>query len=172
MKALSEFLNESKSFTSNPNIKELEKGLTVRITNNKKNISGPGTFTFGSPSKIGKIVSIDKNEVTVEINKKTITVTAVGSNGNMGGDFEIVNESAKLSDRQLEFKKWPAPKKMSDVSQYLRKIGRVTSLELATEIMDTFVNTWKYKAGVVLTLAQKWSKPSDVDMLRTASKSM
>jgi hypothetical protein len=93
MKALNEFLNESKSFTSNPNIKELKKGLTVRITNNKKNISGPGTFTFGSASKIGKIVSIDKNEVTVEINKKTITVTTVGSNGNMGGDFEIVNES-------------------------------------------------------------------------------
>ena len=85
---------------------------------------------------------------------------------------ELVNESAGLSGRQLEFKKWPAPKKMSDVSQYLRKIGRVTSPELATEIMDTFVNTWKYKAGVVLTLAQKWSKPSDVDMLRTASKSM
>ena len=76
------------TFTSNPNIKKLKKGLTVRITNNKKNTSGPGTFTFGSASKIGKIISIDKNEVTVEIDKKPIIITPVGSNGNMGGDLE------------------------------------------------------------------------------------
>ena len=94
IKESSEEINEN-TFTSNPNIKKLKKGLTVRIKKNK-NTSGPGTFTFGSGYKTGKIISIDKNEVTVEINKKPIIVTPVGSNGNMGGDFEIVNESKDL----------------------------------------------------------------------------
>ena len=93
-------LLKENTFTSNPNIKKLKKGLTVRITNNKKNTSGPGTFTFGSASKIGKIISIDKNEVTVEIDKKPIIITPVGSNGNMGGDFEIVNESKGLNEKK------------------------------------------------------------------------
>lgn len=92
-----------------------------------------------------------------------------GFNNVMGIDLD---ESAGLTDRQLEFKKWPAPKKMADVSQYLRKLKGINSLEIAEEIMKTFVNDWGYKAGVVLTLAQKWKKPKDVDMLRAASKSM
>ena len=52
-----ESLNEERTFTTNPNIKELKKGMTVRVINSKKHVSGPGTFSSGSVKKIGKIVS-------------------------------------------------------------------------------------------------------------------
>ena len=118
-----EEITESKSFTSNPNIKELEKGLTVRITNNKKNNSGPGTFTFGSEYKTGKIISIDKNEVTVEVNKKPIIVTPVGKSGYMGSDFEIVNESKKaLKLNEISKREAENLKKLEQFKRYAKDV--------------------------------------------------
>jgi hypothetical protein len=109
-------LNEERTFTTNPNIKELKKGMTVRVINSKKHVSGPGTFSSGSVKKIGKIVSIGKNKVTINVpdREKPIIATTVGSVGYMGEDFEIVddilNEAKKKKKKKKEKKDPPLGK--------------------------------------------------------------
>ena len=118
-------LNEERTFTTNPNIKELKKGMTVRVINSKKHVSGPGTFSSGSVKKIGKIVSIGKNKVTINVpdREKPIIATTVGSVGYMGEDFEIVddilNEAKKKKKKEKKDPPLGKPKRGGSKAYYV-----------------------------------------------------
>ena len=120
-----ESLNEERTFTTNPNIKELKKGMTVRVINSKKHVSGPGTFSSGSVKKIGKIVSIGKNKVTINVpdREKPIIATTVGSVGYMGEDFEIVddilNEAKKKKKKEKKDPPLGKPKRGGSKAYYV-----------------------------------------------------